>query len=177
MNLVKVIGATALAACAISTPFEAQDSSSRVDAFDDWAVHAIPSGSASECWATAVPSKVENSRGGRKVEVKRGDIQVFVTYIPAKGINGEVAFSGGYPFKPEFPVKMQIGSSSYTLIPEGEWAWPRTAEEDAQIRASMKRGATAVISAQSTRGTNTKDTFSLKGFTAAIEDAEKRCKG
>jgi hypothetical protein len=32
-----------------------------------------------------------------------------------------------------------------------------------------------VISAQSARGTLTKDTFSLLGFTAAVEDAEKRC--
>jgi hypothetical protein len=41
----------------------------------------------------------------------------------------------------------------------------------------MKRGAKAVITAQSERGTVTKDTFSLKGFTAAVTDAEKRCAG
>jgi hypothetical protein len=40
----------------------------------------------------------------------------------------------------------------------------------------MKRGAQAVITARSGRGTHTKDTFSLSGFTAALEDAEKRCK-
>ena len=39
----------------------------------------------------------------------------------------------------------------------------------------MKRGTEAVLTARSERGTQTKDTFSLLGFTAAIEDAEKRC--
>ena len=41
----------------------------------------------------------------------------------------------------------------------------------------MKRGAEAVLTARSARGTQTKDTFSLLGFTAAIEDADKRCGG
>ena len=41
----------------------------------------------------------------------------------------------------------------------------------------MKRGANAVLSGRSGRGTNTQDTFSLLGFTAAVEDAAKRCGG
>jgi len=39
----------------------------------------------------------------------------------------------------------------------------------------MKRGVDAVLTARSTRGTQTKDTFSLLGYTAAVEEAEKRC--
>jgi hypothetical protein len=39
----------------------------------------------------------------------------------------------------------------------------------------MKRGAEAVVTGVSGRGTTTIDTFSLLGFTAAIEDAETRC--
>ena len=41
----------------------------------------------------------------------------------------------------------------------------------------MKRGAEATLSARSERGTNTKDSFSLLGFTAALEEAESRCTG
>jgi hypothetical protein len=39
----------------------------------------------------------------------------------------------------------------------------------------MKRGAEAVAVAMSSRGTRTEDTFSLMGFTAAVEDAGTRC--
>ena len=39
----------------------------------------------------------------------------------------------------------------------------------------MKRGKEAVLTARSARGTQTKDTFSLLGFTAALDDARKRC--
>jgi hypothetical protein len=41
----------------------------------------------------------------------------------------------------------------------------------------MKRGATATLTARSSRGTITKDTFSLSGYTAAVDDAAKRCAG
>jgi hypothetical protein len=33
-----------------------------------------------------------------------------------------------------------------------------------------------VLTARSARGTQTKDTFSLLGYTSAVEEAEKRCK-
>mgnify|MGYP000275956174 CR=1 FL=1 len=56
---------------------------------------------------------------------------------------------------------------------DGEWAWPASENDDAQIIAAMKRGVNAVLSARSSRGTTTKDTFSLLGFTAAVEEAER----
>jgi invasion protein IalB len=39
----------------------------------------------------------------------------------------------------------------------------------------LKKGTTAVLTARSGKGTQTVDTFSLRGFTAAMEDAGKRC--
>ena len=46
---------------------------------------------------------------------------------------------------------------------------------DARIVAAMKAGADAVLTGSSSRGTKTEDTFSLFGFTAAVEEAEQRC--
>ena len=54
---------------------------------------------------------------------------------------------------------------------------PASASDDAKMVTAMKRGAGAIITGVSGRGTVTKDTFSLLGFTAAVEDAEKRCGG
>ena len=72
---------------------------------------------------------------------------------------------------------MAVGDSTFALATDGDWAWPATPQEDAQVVAAMKRGADAVLTARSSRGTITKDTFSLLGFTAAVEDAQKRCSG
>ena len=70
---------------------------------------------------------------------------------------------------------MKIDDATYELPVEGEWAWPPNTVDDEKIIAAMKRGAKAIITAQSQRGTVTKDTFSLLGFTAALKEAKKRC--
>lgn len=164
-------GSVAALSIAMATSGFAQTSNNRVNAVTDWSVFAENG----QCWIVSAPTSVLNTRGGKKVDATRSDILLFVTFDKNRGVKGEVSFTGGYKFKADSPIKIQIGSSSYTLYPEGEWAWPATASDDSKIRESMKRGATAVITAQSARPTNTKDTFSLKGFTAALEDAERRC--
>ncbi len=114
-----------------------------------------------------------NTRDGQPVQVRRGDILLFVTFRP--GVAGEISFSGGYPFAGGSTVKLDVDGTGFDLISDGEWAWPGTKEDDAAILAALKKGTTAVLQAQSGKGTKTMDTFSLRGFTAAMEEAGKRC--
>ena len=157
----------------LGTSLIAQDQPERVNAFDDWGVYQA--NNPKECWITSAASKVENTRSGKAVTVNRGNIFLNVTWLPDSNIVGEVSFSGGYPFDPNFGIKVQIGNETWDLVPDGEHAWPENAEADSKLRVAMTKGANAVITAQSTRGTNTRDTFSLKGFTAALNDAKSRC--
>ncbi|KNG93806.1 invasion associated locus B family protein [Pseudaestuariivita atlantica] len=150
-------------------------STNRVAAKTDWSV--FEGDNPRECWGVSAPKETVNTRDGRVVAVRRGDILLMVFYRPAAGKDPLVAFTGGYPFKSGSTVNVAVGSNSYELITDGEWAWPATPADDAKLVAAMKRGADAVLTAQSGRGTVTKDTFSLLGFTAAIEEAEKRCQG
>lgn len=154
----------------------AQDvSTNRVDAKTDWSV--FEGTNPRECWSVSAPKETVNTRDGRVVAVRRGDILFMVFYRPGSVNSGQVAFTGGYPFAKGSTVNVAVGSNEYELFTDGEWAWPATAADDAKLITAMKRGAQAVLTARSGRGTVTKDTFSLLGFTAAIEEAEKRCKG
>jgi hypothetical protein len=101
---------------------------------------------------------------------------MFVTFRPGAGAKGEVSFTGGYPFAPGSTVKVEIDNSAFELFSDGEWAWPASTSDDAGLLAAMKRGASAKVTARSGRGTQTEDTFSLQGFTAAMQEAETRCK-
>ena len=67
------------------------------------------------------------------------------------------------------------GGTTFTLFTEGEWAWPASAEEDTRIVDALKNGSEAVLTGQSGRGTVTRDTFSLLGFTSAVDQARTRC--
>lgn len=149
----------------------AQESTNRVAQNTDWSVFVEDN--PKECWSVSKPKETVNTKGGKVVAVKRGDILLFVSFRPGK--SGEVSFTGGYPFKKESTVELTIGKESFQLFTQGEWAWSRP-DEDAKIIAAMKKGADAVAVGMSGRGTRTEDKFSLLGFTAAVDDAGKRCK-
>lgn len=154
-----------------STMAQAQESSNRVATMTDWSVFAEED--PKECWGVSSPKETVNTRDGQPVQVRRGDILLFVTFRP--GVAGEISFSGGYPFAGGSTVGLDVDGTAYELITDGEWAWPGTKDDDAAILAALKKGTTAVLSAKSGKGTQTKDTFSLRGFTAAMEEAAKRC--
>jgi len=162
-------------AAVLATGAYAQDSTNRVDAKTDWSIFV--EGNPTECWVVSAPKSTVNTRNGKTVAVNRGDILFFVSYRPGTNVNGEVSFTGGYPFKAGTTVNLKIGSASYELFVDGDWAWPASEGEDAKITTSMQRGATATVSGISSRDTKTEDTFSLLGFTAALQEAQKRCAG
>ena len=176
MGIRKTLGcAFGLTALLASGAMAQDQSTNRVAAKTDWSVFVEDN--PTECWGVSTPKETVNSRDGRVVAVNRGQTLLMVFYRPSAGAKGQVAFTGGYPFAPGATVNKKISGDSFELFTEGEWAWPATTDDDAKIIAAMKRGADAVLSARSGRGTNTKDTFSLLGFTAAVEDAANRCGG
>ena len=174
-KLVRMIAGLCVAGMTASgtSAYAQAQSSNRVAAKTDWSVFVEDD--PTECWSVSAPKETVNTRGGRVVAVRRSDILLFVFFRPKADVKGQVTFTGGYPFAPGSTVNLNVGGTEFELFTEGEWAWPATAADDAKIITAMKRGAQAVLTARSARGTQTKDTFSLLGFTAAIEDAEKRC--
>ena len=150
----------------------AQESTNRVAANTDWSVFVEES--PKECWGVSAPKQTVNTRDGQPTQVRRGDILLFITFRPGGGA-GEVSFTGGYPFAGGSTVEMDIGGTKYNLFTDGEWAWSGSKEEDARIIAALKAGSSAILTARSGRGTQTQDTFSLLGFTAAMDEASKRC--
>ncbi|WP_299664427.1 invasion associated locus B family protein [uncultured Ruegeria sp.] len=173
LNLVRVIAGLCVAGMATTAIAQQSTSTNRVAAKTDWSVFVEED--PTECWSVSAPKETVNTRGGRVVSVRRSDILLFVFYRPNAEVKGQVTFTGGYPFAPGSTVNLVVDGGDFELFTDGEWAWPATASDDAKIVTAMKRGSEAVLTARSERGTQTKDTFSLLGFTAAIEDAEKRC--
>jgi hypothetical protein len=174
MKTIFVRVACAAAMALATTSAFAQESTNLVATKTDWSV--FTEGNPKECWGVSSPKETVNSRNGQPVSVRRGDILLFVTFRPGSGARGEISFTGGYPFAPQSTVKVEIDGQSFDLFSDGEWAWPASAEADAALLTAMKKGATAILTGASGRGTQTKDTFSLRGFTAAMQEAEARCK-
>ncbi len=165
-----LIAVMATGAIAQST---SEQSTNRVAAKTDWSVFVEDD--PTECWAVSSPKETINTKDGRVVAVRRSEILLFVSYRPGSGVKSELSFTGGYPFADGSTVTAQVGSDTYEFFTSGENAWPASTADDTKIIAAMKRGAEVLITGRSARGTVTKDRFSLLGFTAAVEEAAKRC--
>ena len=150
-----------------------ESSTNRVAAETDWSVFV--ENDPKECWSVSTPKEIVNTRDGRVVAATRGQILLMVSFHPAEGVKGQVAFRGGYTFQSGSTVSVEIGDDEFTLFTENEWAWPTTVADDGRLVEAMKRGKDAIVTGVSSRGTTTRDTFSLLGFTAALEEAEARC--
>lgn len=175
MTTGRIFSAATVLALSLAGGAFAQSESNRVAAETDWAV--FEGADPKECWAVTAPKETINTRDGRVVSVRRGDILLFVTYRPEQSVAGEVSFTGGYPFATGSTATLDIGGSVFELFTEGEYAWPATPADDQKIMTAIKRGSEASITARSARGTQTKDIFSLLGATAMIQEAETRCSG
>ena len=169
----KLRGAAAILAVAagLTGAAQAQESTNVVATEGDWTVFA--GSDPKECWAVSPPKSTVNTRDGQRVEVQRGDIRLYVAYRP--GGSGEVSFTGGYPFRPGSTVAVDIGGQKFDLFTEGENAWTGSSAEDARLIAALRAGADAKLTAMSSRGTQTEDTFSLSGITAATNAARSNC--
>lgn len=152
-------------------------SADRVATHSDWSVFVAAN--PKECYVVSPPKSSVAKRDGKATQVDRGDIRLFVSFRPGEKVANEVSFTGGYPLKDGSSVTLTIGSDKFQLAPgkgdAGEWAWTDPSDDSKAVGA-MKRGSSAVLAGTSSRGTQTQDTFSLSGFTAAVEDAASRCR-
>lgn len=168
-----IIAAGLMLALGVGSTGFAQESTNRVAVETAWSVFV--DGTPRECWAVSAPSETVNTRDGRAVQVRRGLVLLFATFRQGQGAVAEISFTGGYPFASGSTVEMTIGADTFQLFSDGEWGWAGSPEDDARILASMRRGQNAVLTARSSRGTQTQDTFSLFGITAATDEAQRRC--
>ncbi len=166
--------AAAVAVTATGSAF-AQESTNRVATKTDWSVFTEEN--PKECWGVSSPKETVNTRDGNPSRCVGATSCLFVTFRPGTGAAGEISFTGGYPFDPQFDRQdgrstTRASRCSSTANGRGLRIQPTTP----RCSAALKSGASAVLTARSARGTQTKDTFSLLGFTAAMQEAETRCK-
>ena len=112
---------------------------------------------------------------GFQTERSPGEIYLAVSFRPGDGVEQEVNFHAGYPLKEQSRVAVKVGGRNHELPTYLENAWGANPQEDSVLVTSFKRGRFAVVQGVSTRGTRTTDTFSLIGFSAALQRAKEAC--
>jgi hypothetical protein len=138
--------------------------------FNDWNAWKGTDANGMICYISSAPKKSDPSG------VNRDPVHFLVIYRKALGIKNEVQTLIGYPFNSKNAnASASVDGKSYPMVTEGSAAWLASAGDEPGFVEAMKKGQSLVVKGTSERGTNTTDTYSLSGVTAAITAIDKAC--
>lgn len=111
---------------------------------------------------------------------KRGNVYAVVTHRPKIQSKNVLSLHAGYPFGKGDEVKVTVKSRKnkkvVKLFTEGEIAWCADAKTDNMMVDQLtKKGSEMLVEGKSSRGTKTKDTYSLAGSLKAYGAICKAC--
>jgi hypothetical protein len=140
--------------------------------FGTWGAYtAMPNGK-KICFALAKPSSSKTNPPNRP----RDPAYAFVSTRPAEKVMNEVSIMIGYTLKPGSESTLEVGGASYAMYTQGDGLWIKNAAEEDRMVEAMRKAADVVVKGVSAKGTETTDTFSLKGLAQALDRLAQDCK-
>ncbi len=141
---------------------------------DKWGSYVINESGGKVCYMASSPDKQEGHLKGKG----RGDVYALVTNRPGEGTRNVFTYISGYTYKAHSTVSVSIdGDKPFVLFTKDDSAWAPPGDTDDKITRALRKGAKMVIKGTSSRGTQTVDTFSLKGAGPAYQDIARACSG
>jgi len=156
------------AAMALLLPAAAKSDLQTIGDFQAWNAATFTDNSVRTCYAVSTPAE------SLPKNVRRGKIYVMVSRRSSEQTD-ELILVSGYPYKDGSPAQVSIDTSKFTLTTGNEFAWVPMGEVQQLVNA-MIGGQEMTVEGISARGTETTDTYSLRGFTAAYRAMVKACK-
>ena len=145
---------------------------SLVGQFGTWGAYtAIPNGK-KVCFALAKPASSKTNPPNRP----RDPSYAFISTRPGEKVSNEVSIMIGYTLKPGSEGSLEIGGSRYAMYTQGDGLWIKNAAEEDRLVEALRKGADAVVKGTSAKGTETTDTFPLKGLSQALDKLAQECK-
>ena len=121
------------------------------------------------CYIGSIPIETDLPK-----EKKRGDTYILV-YKMVGNQDSVIQVEAGYNYKLNKDIIIKIDSTNYKFYTTEDVSNSAWTKDDAKVIFAMKKGLELVITGESSRGTITNDTYSLKGFTSAFDQLTKDC--
>ena len=141
----------------------------KVGKFKDWETMVITEQTGKVCFAQSVPvlqSPKSNLREAR----------MFVSFRPGEKVSNEISITSGYEFNKKNTITATSGKSKYKFdIAQEGFAWIADNKLENKMIKTMKRGSRIMVTGYNQKGSQTKDHYSLLGFTKAYNAAKTSC--
>ena len=140
--------------------------------FGTWGAYTATPNGKKVCFALAKPSSSKTNPPNRP----RDPAYAFVSTRPAEKVINEVSIMIGYTLKPGSESTLEVGGASYAMYTQGDGLWIKNAAEEERMVDAMRKSADVTVKGVSAKGTETTDTFSLKGLSQALDRLAQDCK-
>jgi invasion protein IalB len=140
--------------------------------YGTWGAYAAAPNGKKVCFALAKPSSSKSNPGNRP----RDPAYAFISTRPAEKVVNEVSIMIGYTVKPGSESTLQVGGASYAMYTQGDGLWIKNAAEEERMVEAMRKAPEVTVKGVSSKGTETTDTFSLKGLAQALDRVTQECR-
>ena len=140
--------------------------------FGTWGAYVANPNGRKVCFALAKPSSSKTNPPNRP----RDPAYVFISTRPAEKVVNEVSVMIGYTLKPGSEGSLAVGGSSYAMYTQGDGLWIKNAADEERMVEAMRRAGDLVVKGTSSKGTQSIDTFSLKGLAQALDRLSQDCR-
>ena len=136
--------------------------------FKNWETFTYDDGKGKICFAQTIPLERSPNNFVRKPS------RLFVTFRKSEKVKNEISVTSGHEYKPA-SVTAKTGKNEFSFLSQGNFAWIIDGEEEFNLIKTMKKASKLSISATARNGSQTKDLYSMMGFTKAYNTARKNC--
>ena len=135
----------------------------------DWDTYVINSDAGKVCFTQSKPVLQAPKKNPR-------DARLFITFRPGEKIANEISITAGYEFNKKNMVTAVSGKNKYKfdLLQDG-FAWMTSNKSEKKMIKTMKKGSRIMITGHNQNGSQTKDHYSLLGFTKAYNATKANC--
>jgi Invasion associated locus B (IalB) protein len=140
--------------------------------FGTWGAYTATPNGKKVCFALAKPSSSKTNPPNRP----RDPAYAFVSTRPAEKVTNEVSVMIGYTLKPGSESTLEVGGASYAMYTQGDGLWIKNAAEEERMVDAMRKAPDVTVKGVSAKGTETIDTFSLKGLAQALDKLAQDCR-
>ena len=135
----------------------------------DWETYIIKNDNGKVCFAQSKPVLQSPKASPR-------DSRLFISFRPGEQITNEISITAGYEFNKKNIVTAVSGKNKYKfdLMQDG-FAWMTSKKSEKKMIKTMKKGSRIMLTGHNQNGSQTKDHYSLLGFTKAYNATRANC--
>jgi hypothetical protein len=143
-----------------------------VGQFGSWGAYTAAPNGRKVCFALAKPVSSKTNPPNRP----RDPAYAFVSTRPSEKVNNEVSIMIGYQLKPGSESTLAVGGATFAMYTQGDGIWIKNAADEERLVEAMRKAGDATVKGVSSKGTETTDTFALKGLAQALDKLSQTCR-